>query len=262
MAAEARRVALITGAGSGIGAATAEQLATKGCDVVINYAHNREGAEKVVARCVAAGAAAIAVRADIAVDSNCRALVDEAVSRFGRIDVLVNNAGVTRHVPAADLEALTATDFDRVFAVNVSGAFQMARAAAPHLGKGGAGAIVNVSSDSGITGDGSSIAYAASKGALNTLTLSLARTLAPSIRVNAVCPGFADTDWALAWQDTATHARFRETVKSLSPLKVIPSTADVADAICWLALSARAITGQWIVIDGGTHLTVARPLAP
>lgn len=260
MASEARRVALITGAGSGIGATTAEQLAARGCDLVINYAHNRDGAEAVAARCVAAGAAAIAVQGDVAVDADCRALVERTVQRFGRLDVLVNNAGVTRHVPAADLEALTPADFERVFAVNVGGSYQMARAAAPHLAKNGTGAIVNVSSNSGITGDGSSLAYAASKGALNTLTLSLARTLAPSIRVNAVCPGFADSDWALAWQDEATHARFRETIKSLSPLKVIPSTADVAEAICWLALGARAITGQLIVIDGGTHLTAGSPL--
>jgi 3-oxoacyl-[acyl-carrier protein] reductase len=258
---EGRRVALVTGAGSGIGAATAEQLATKGCDVVINYAHNRDGAEAVAARCMAFGGAAMVLQADIASDVECRGLVAETVGRFGRLDVLVNNAGVTRHVPARDLEALNLADFERVFAVNVVGSYQMARAAAPHLARSDAGAIVNVSSDSGMTGDGSSFAYAASKGALNTLTLGLARSLAPTIRVNAVCPGFADTGWALAWQDDATYARFRETVKSLAPLKVIPSPADIAEAICWLALGARAITGQLIVIDGGTSLTARSPLA-
>src|ERR1700712_4555316 len=210
-----RRVALITGAGSGIGAATAQQLAMKGCDVVINYAHNRDGAEATTARCVAAGVDAIAVQADVASDTECRALVAKTIERFGRLDVLVNNAGVTRHVVANDLEALTPADFARVFAVNVGGAYQMARAAASHLARGVAGTIINVSSDSGITGDGSSLAYAASKGALNTLTLSLARTLAPAVRVNAVCPGFADTRWALAWQDEASYAEFREKVKRL-----------------------------------------------
>jgi 3-oxoacyl-[acyl-carrier protein] reductase len=262
MALEGRRVALVTGAGSGIGAATAEQLAASGCDVVVNYAHNSTGADAVAAACRRAGAAAIAVQADIASDADCRTLVAKTIEQFGRLDILVNNAGVTRHVPATDLDALAAADFERVFSVNVAGAYQMARAAAPHLRATGRGAIVNVSSDSGITGDGSSLAYAASKGALNTLTLGLARTLAPAIRVNSVCPGFADTNWALAWQDEASYARFRQTVKSLAPLDVIPSPGDIADAICWLALGARAITGQLLVIDGGTHLTAGSPLTP
>ena len=258
---EGRRVALVTGAGSGIGAATAERLAASGCDVVVNYAHNRDGAHAVVAKCLALGASAIAVQGDVASDADCRMLVAKMMEQFGRLDVLVNNAGVTRRVAATDLDALTSADFAQVFSVNVVGAYQMARAAAPHLAKAVAGAIVNVSSDSGVTGDGSSLAYAASKGALNTLTLSLARTLAPGVRVNAVCPGFADTSWALAWQDEASHTRFREMVKQLSPLQIIPSPEDIADAICWLALGARAVTGQLIVIDGGSHLTAGSPLA-
>ena len=254
-------VALVTGAGSGIGAAAAIRLASRGCHVAINYAHNAQGAEHAASACRAYGAEAITLKGDIAVDGDCRRLVAETIAAFGRLDILVNNAGVTRRVADDDLEALSGADFEHVFGVNVTGSYQMARAAAPHLRASGAGAIINVSSDSGLSGDGSSLAYAASKGALNTLTLGLARTLAPEIRVNAVCPGFADTSWALAWQDEASYAQFRARVASLSVLKTIPSPEDIADSIEWLAFGARCVTGQLIVIDAGTHLTAGTPLA-
>jgi 3-oxoacyl-[acyl-carrier protein] reductase len=257
-----RPVALITGAASGIGAATAKRLAARGCNIVVDYSRNAAGAEATAAACRALGAEALVLQADIADDAACRDLVQKTFARFGRLDILVNNAGRTRHVPAENLEALTSADFDAVFGLNVRGAFQMARAAVPVLQEAPTAAIVNISSDSGLSGDGSSLAYAASKGALNTLTLGLARTLAPRIRVNAVCPGYVDTDWALAWQDEARHARFRDEVVALSPLKLIPSADDIAEAVEWLALGARCVTGQLIVIDAGTHLTAGRPLAP
>ena len=137
----------------------------------------------------------------------------------------------------------------------------MIRAAAPHLRQSPQGAIVNVSSHSGINGDGSSLAYAASKGALNTMTIGLARSLAPDIRVNAVCPGFVDTSWALAWQSEDSYRGFRDKVATMAPLKSIPSADDVAEAIVWLAGSkSQRITGQLLVIDSGTHLAVASPL--
>jgi 3-oxoacyl-[acyl-carrier protein] reductase len=137
----------------------------------------------------------------------------------------------------------------------------MIRAAAPHLRKSPQGAIVNVSSHSGINGDGSSLAYAASKGALNTMTIGLARSLAPSIRVNAVCPGFVDTTWALAWQDEDSYRDFRGKVAAMAALKSIPGADDIADSIVWLAgPKSRCVTGQLLVIDGGTHLVVAGPL--
>jgi len=257
-----RPVALITGAASGIGAATARRLAARGCDVAVNYHRNAAGAAAVAAACRALGAEALTVAADIADDAACRATVAAVLERFGRLDILVNNAGRTRYVPADDLDGLTEADFDAVFGLNVRGAFQMVRAATPALRNAPNGAIVNISSDSGMSGDGSSLAYAASKGALNTLTLGLARTLAPTIRVNAVCPGFVDTDWSLAWQDPAAHARFRETVATLAPLKRIPSADDIAETVEWLALGARCVTGQLIVVDAGTHLTAGSPLAP
>lgn len=253
-------VALVTGAGSGIGAAAAERLAQLGCNVAINYSRSAEGAEAVAERCRAHGVEAITLKGNVGEDADCRAMVEQVIAALGRLDVLVNSAGITRRVPANDLEALTGEDFAAVNAINVAGTFQMVRAAAPHLKASGAGAVVNISSDSGITGDGSSLAYAASKGALNTLTLGLARELAPSVRVNAVCPGFVDTTWALAWQDGDSYAKFRQRVADLAPLKTIPSVDDIADTIEWLIFGARTITGQLILVDGGTHLTAGNPL--
>src|ERR671923_2888002 len=150
----------------------------------------------------------MAARGDVARDADCQALVAQALAAWGRLDALVNSAGITKFVPAKNLAALTGDDFERIFAVNLKGAYQMARAAAPALTASGAGAIVNISSHSAFTGLGSSIAYAASKGALNTLTLSLARALAPEVRVNAVCPGFVDTRWTKAAMDESSYAAF------------------------------------------------------
>lgn len=254
-------VALITGGGSGIGAAAAERLAGIGCAIAINYSRNGAGAEAVAERCRALGVKAITLSGNVANDEDCRRMADETVAGLGRLDILVNCAGVTRRVPADDLEALAGEDFSAVTAVNVAGTFQMIRAATPYLKGSGAGTIVNISSDSAITGDGSSLAYAASKGALNTLTLGLARELAPEIRVNAICPGFVDTSWALAWQDADSYARFKQRVADVAPLKIIPNPEDIADMIEWLVVGARCVTGQLLVIDGGTHLTVGNPLA-
>jgi 3-oxoacyl-[acyl-carrier protein] reductase len=257
-----RPVALITGAASGIGAATARRLAARNCDVAVNYHRNAAGAAATAAACRALGVETLTVEADIADDAACRAAVAAVLERFGRLDILVNNAGRTRYVPADDLDGLAVADFDAVFALNVRGAFQMARAATPALRDAPNGAIVNISSDSGISGDGSSLAYAASKGALNTLTLGLARTLAPRVRVNAVCPGFVDTDWSLRWRDAAGRDRFRETAAALAPLKRMPSADDIAETVEWLALGARCVTGQLIVVDAGIHLTAGSPLTP
>ncbi|KFL30013.1 hypothetical protein JP75_18135 [Devosia riboflavina] len=253
-------VALITGGGSGIGATAAARLAEIGCSVAINYSRNSAGAEAVAESCRLLGVNAITLKGNVASDADCRHMAEETVASLGRLDILVNCAGVTRRVPANDLDALSSDDFSAVNAVNVTGAFQMIRAAARHLKRSGAGTIINVSSDSGITGDGSSLSYAASKGALNTLTIGLARELAPEIRVNAICPGFVDTNWALAWQNSDSYEHFKRRVADIAPLKTIPSPDDVADMIEWLVVGARCVTGQLLVIDSGTHLTVGNPL--
>ena len=251
-------VALVTGAASGIGAATALAFAAQGYRVGVNYRSRAGAARDVAEACRAAGGEGAALPGDVAQDADCRRMLDDDADRWGRLDVLVNNAGMTRPAAPGDLDALQAEDFAAVFAVNVTGAWQMTRAAVPLL-RAARGGVVNVSSHAGASGVGSSAAYAASKGALNTLTLSLARQLAPDIRVNAVCPGFVDTDWMAAWVPGAQIDAFKRTTADAAPLKRLVTPGDVAEAIVWLA-RAPAITGQHIVIDAGTHLTVGGPI--
>src|SRR5687767_1929779 len=184
------KVAIVTGSASGIGAATAVELSKRGWNVVVNYSKSEKQAADVASRCKSS----ITVKADIGEDAECRALAKAALDKWGRIDALVNNAGTTKFVKHADLEGLSADDFLRIYRLNVVGPFQMVRACAPAL-KGQKGAVVNVSSVASLLGTGSSIAYAASKSALNTMTHSLARSLGPEVRVNAVCPGYVDTPW-------------------------------------------------------------------
>ena len=179
-------VALVTGSSSGVGAACVEQLAKAGWDVVVNYSRSAEAAEAVAERCRAAGAEELLQQADVAADSACRALVAGVEARVGRLDALVNNAGTTKFVAHSDLDGLTAEYFHHIYVVNTIGAFQMTRAAASLLRASGDGAVVNVASIAGVKGIGSSIAYAASKGAMITMTKSLARVLGPEVRINAV----------------------------------------------------------------------------
>ena len=174
------KAAIVTGSATGIGAAVARALASRGWGVVINYTRSEREARETVAACRAAGGEAVLCRGDVAVDGDCRRLVATALESFGRVDALVNSAGTTKFVAAADMDGLDAADFERIFAVNVLGAYQMTRAARAALEASGDGAIVNISSYSGMNGLGSSLPYAASKGALNTLTRGASRT--PSLR--------------------------------------------------------------------------------
>ena len=255
-----RPVAIVSGSASGIGAACARRFAAEGFNLVVNYTRSAEAAETTARACRDAGAEAVVVQGDVADDAACIAMVAAAERTWGRLDVLVNNAGVTRFGNPADLATLDADDFARVFAVNVTGAYQLSRAAAPLLSARASGTIVNISSHSGFSGIGSSIAYAASKGALNTLTLSLARALAPDVRVNAVCPGFVDTQWLAGRFDDDALAALKRRTAEIAPLRRLVSPDEVAEAVSWFALGGRSITGQLLVIDGGTHLTVADPL--
>ncbi len=170
-------------------------LARRGCGVAVNYSKSAKEAEEVADLVRAAGAPVVVAQGNVADDADCRRIAAAASGALGRIDILVNNAGTTKFAAHRDLDALSAEDFARIYAVNVIGAFQMVRACVEPLRAHGDGAVVNVSSIAGIEGLGSSVAYAASKGALNTMTLSLARALAPEIRVNAVCPGLVATPW-------------------------------------------------------------------
>ena len=247
------KVAIVTGSSSGIGAATAIELSKRGWNVVVNYSKNEKQAADVASKCKSS----ITARANIGEDADCRSLAKAALDKWGRIDALVNNAGTTKFVKHADLEGLSADDFLRIYRLNVVGPFQMARACAPSL-KAQKGAIVNISSVASLLGTGSSVAYASSKAALNAMTYSLARSLGPEVRVNAVCPGYVDTPWqhnALGMEGASKAAQH---YAGMVPLKDYARPEDLAETICWLIEGARQVTGETIFVDGGMHITPAR----
>jgi 3-oxoacyl-[acyl-carrier protein] reductase len=254
----AGKVAIVTGSASGIGAAVAISLAAGGTRVVINYTKSESEAQQTAEFAERAGAAVRVVRGDVSNDADCRALAQAARDAWGRIDILVNNAGTTKFAAHHDLDALSAEDFARIYAVNVTGAYQMIRACSEAL-KESKGAVVNVSSVAGIAGVGSSVAYAASKGALNTMTLSLARALAPEIRVNAVCPGYVATPWFSKRFGEERFAQITAEQAEATPLNRAGEPQDIANAVLYLAsAAARHITGVMLVVDGGLHLSLPR----
>lgn len=248
-------VVLITGAATGIGAACARAFARAGWRVAIATlpATQRE-AEAVQAECIALGADALVVDLDVTDDASCRRAADRTEQHFGRLDGLVNCAGVTRFVPHHDLEALPSSEFGRTNDVNVLGTFQMIRACRGALERGGRGAVVNYSSIAGLSGVGSSVAYAASKGAVIALTLSTARSLAPHIRVNAIAPGYVAGGLPSRVLDpealAAVEARYLET----QPLKRLLHPDEVAALTLFLVDGPVGITGEVIRIDNGLHL--------
>jgi 3-oxoacyl-[acyl-carrier protein] reductase len=247
-------VCIVTGSATGAGAACAIQLARKGCRVIVNYTKSEKEAKQTADACKATGAEAIVVRGDVGKDADCRALAQAALDKWGRIDALINNAGITKFTAAADLDGLDAEDFQRIYAVNVIGPYQMIRACAPAMKKQGKGAIVNISSVSGVLGIGSSTAYIASKGALNAMTLALARALAPEIRVNAVCPGLIETRWHLERFSKDDYAKFKANYEKTVPLAKAASADDVAEVALWLIEGADLVTGESILVDAGLHL--------
>lgn len=247
------KVAIITGASSGIGAASAIELSRRGWSVVVNYSKSAAEAQQVAGKCKDA----IVVQADVAEDAECRKLAQAALDKWGRIDALVNNAGTTKFVKHADLDGLQADDFLRIYRLNVVGPFQMTRACAPAL-KANRGAVVNVSSVASQLGTGSSVAYAASKAALNAMTYSLARSLGPEVRVNAVCPGYVDTPWQHNELGMDKAKQAAEHYSSMVPLKDFARPEDVAEVIAWLIEGGRQVTGETIFVDGGLHITPPR----
>ena len=257
-----RKTAIVTGSATGVGAATALQLAGRGYDVVINYSRSEAEAQASAAACRGAGADTLLICGDIANDGACRGMVDAALARWGRIDALVNNAGVTTFAGSASWDALDSSTFQRILDVNVIGAFQMVRACAPHL-KAARGAIVNVSSIAGALGIGSSVPYVASKGAINSLTLHLARALAPEVRVNAVCPGLITTRWFVDGIGADGYEKLKAQYEQTTPLGRACTAEDVAESVVWLLEGARTVTGEMILLDSGMHLgrapSVPRP---
>ena len=243
MSALAGKVALVTGSSSGIGEAVARTLAAEGASVVVNSAPSVEAGERVAAELPDA----TYVQADVADEGAARGLVDAAVATYGRLDVLVNNAGTTVVIPHHDIEAATPDVWRRIFDVNVVGTWQVTVAALRHLRASGAGSVVNVTSLAGVRQTGSSIPYAASKAALNHVTRLLANVVGPEVRVNAVAPGLVDTPWTADWDAV------REVVRSSAPLRRSGTPDDVAEVVLGLVRSAYT-TGQVVVVDGGLGL--------
>ncbi len=255
-------VVVVTGASTGLGRAIAAGVADAGARaVVINFASSAGEAEETARLVREAGAEAMLVQGDVGQDDDCRR-VAAAAAPYGRIDALFNNAGITRMADYKDLEALSAEDFLDIYRVNVVGPYQMIRAARALLEVSEHAAVVNTSSIAGVNGGGSSIAYSASKGALNTMTLSLARSLAPKIRVNTICPGFIDSPWFDKLSGAAGKDRLREHMRRTTPLQVVSSPEDIAEAALFFgSRAARHITGETLLIDGGLHLGSVRPAA-
>jgi 3-oxoacyl-[acyl-carrier protein] reductase len=250
------KVILVTGSSTGLGAAIAVGAARRGAKaVIVNYASSAKEAEATADEIRKAGAEAVVVQGDVGEDADCKKIAD-AASKFGKIDALANNAGTTKMAPNhGDLNALSKDDFLRVYAINTVGPFLMIRAARALLEASGKASVLMTSSIAGVTGVGSSVAYAASKGALNTMTISLARALAPKIRVNAICPGFIDTPWFTKGIGAQAAAALRDNMAKNTPLKVASNAEDVADpALFLLSDHSRHITGETLMIDAGMHL--------
>lgn len=244
------KAAVITGGGTGVGRATALGLARQGCSVLVNYSRSRDEAEQTAAEAERLGVRAMAFQADVADDAACRGMVDAAVRAFGRLDILVNSAGTTRFIAHADLDRVTDDDWQRILDVNLKGPFHCARAAREAIAASGGGEIVNVSSVAGVVGTGSSIPYCASKAALNNLTLTLARVLAPHIRVNAVAPGFITGRW-LEQGLGGAYDTIKQSIERKTPLQRVCDPEDVAAAILGFITGSDLVTGQVMVCDGG-----------
>lgn len=243
-----KQVALVTGSSSGIGAEVARRLSAEGWAVVVNSALSVHPGEELAS----ALDDACYVQADIADPEQSRALVQQVVDTWGRLDVLVNNAGRTRPIPHGDLEAVTSEVWHEILDLNVIGTWHTTAAAMPYLKKSGSGAVVNISSVAGTRPAGSSIPYAVSKAAVSHMTRLLAAAVGPEVRVNAVAPGLVATPWI---EGSDNFAPIRQRVESTTPLRRVGTPADVADATVGL-LRNTYTTGEVLLVDGGAHLLI------
>jgi 3-oxoacyl-[acyl-carrier protein] reductase len=239
------KVVLVTGGATGIGRAMCLQFAREGAAVIVNYSKSKDRAKEVVDLIDAMGGQAAEIQADVSRDRQARQLIDKTVARFNRLDILINNAGWTRFIPHNELEELSEEILENTWSVIVKAPIYCTRAAVPHLRKSGAGAVINITSSAAYTAMGSSIIYCAAKAALASITKSLARTLAPEIRVNAIAPGFVDTGF-VNWTPEVLEQLQRKTRLGRSIV-----AEDIADAAVFLAADANASTGQTILVDGG-----------
>ena len=244
-----KKVALVTGAATGIGRGVALALARAGYDVVINYSRSEAEAKETAKQAAAAGARTLLCRCDVSEEAGVKAMLATVAEKFGRLDVLINNAGTTTGMKPKDLDSISVEEWDRVFAVNVRGIFLLTRAAAPML-RAACGCIVNKASIVGLRPGPQPIPYAASKAAVVNLTKTLAYNLGPEIRVNAGAPGWMEGDWMVRM----LKDRYRELMDrraKLTPLKRCVTAEDVAETMMTLIQSNRFVTGEVIVIDGG-----------
>ena len=251
--AQSKKVALVTGAGTGIGRAAAVALAEAGFDVVINYSRSEQAARTTAEQAQAKGAKTLLFKCDVSDDPCVRKMLEATRQEFGRLDALVNNAGTTTEIKPKDFEAMTAEEWDRVFAVNVRGMFQVARAAAPLL-REAHGSIVNTASIVGLRPGPQPLPYAASKAAVVSLTKLLALNLGPEIRVNAVAPGWMEGDWMARMLKDKYDDLMARRAKS-TPLRRVATAEDVAEVMVNLIVSNRFVNGEVIVIDGGYAAT-------
>ncbi len=243
-------VAIITGGGTGVGRATTLGLTKLGYRVVINYSKSQADAEETIREVRGLGGEGIAMRADVGDDSDCRDLVSAAVARFERLDVLVNCAGTTEFIPFHDLEGATDEVWQRLYQVNVIGAFHCARAAREAMLASGGGSIVNVSSVAAQLGQGSSIPYCCTKAALDNLTVSLARTFAPHVRVNGIAPGFIEGRWTQGGLGER-YDTIKKAYERTLPLGRVCQPEDIADGIISLITGSKIVTGQTLTVDAG-----------
>ncbi len=241
---QTRKVALVTGSATGIGRAVAVRFAKEGFAVAVNYSRSEKDAEETLAQVRSQGVPAILCKANVAEESAVKAMVERVTQEFGRLDVLVNNAGTTRFIDHSNLNEATAEVWDEIFGVNVKGTFFCCREAMPHLEKT-SGSIVNVTSVAGLQGHGSSIPYAASKAAANCVTKSLARAFGPKVRINAVAPGPVLTRWLADHMEMVAHSL------KVTPMGRAAVPEDIADAVFFLAQGTTLMTGQVVVVDGG-----------
>ena len=244
-----RKAALVTGGATGIGKSAVLALASAGYDVAINYSSSETAARETSREAQKLGAKALLVKCDVSDEGGVRSMLDSINKTFGRLDVLINNAGTTAAWKTKDLDSLSLDEWDRVFAVNVRGLFQVTRAAAPLL-RVNKGCVVNTASIVGVRPGPQPPPYAASKAAVVNLTKTLAWNLGPEIRVNAVAPGWMEGDWMKRMLKDKYEDLMGKRAKS-TPLKRVVTADDVAQTMMSLIESNRFVTGEVIVIDGG-----------
>ncbi len=248
-----RKVAIITGSATGVGAAAAVMLAERHCNVVINYTRSAVEARETAKACEAKGAETIVFQGDVAEEASCQGMAKAAFEKWGRIDYQINNDAKTKFNPYENIDGLTADDFLAIYKVNVVGAYQMVRAVTPYMKKAGRGSIINNSSIGGVTGIGSSIAYTSSKAALNMMTQSLALVLGPEIRINAIAPGAIQTRWLQGGMTPEQYQAFLVAAADFVPLKIVPTAEQIAEALVWFLEGASVVTGEVLMVDAGLH---------